>query len=167
MYCIDIVLFFSFPHLWCNHKRELHIFDGNSCASCWNQVYLHHLSSILNCVKNQARFDGKFYILQLAQLLSNSLSNYPFFIFLCPKIESIQYPGKNRVPELSKQYPGNFGQKISMFFENIAKSKNLCFLLHKNIFILVFFTTQNSIVQGVWIFSQMLEKFDKNLIKFF
>ena len=29
------------------------------------------------------------------------------------------------------------------------------------------FTTQNRIVQGVWIFSRILEKFDKNLIKYF
>ena len=48
-------------------------------------------------------------------------------------------------------------QKFSMFFKNIAKSKNLCFLLSKNIFILVFITTQN------W----LVEKFDKNLIKSF
>ena len=52
-----------------------------------------------------------------------------------------------------------------MFFENIAKSKKLCFLLQKNIFILVFFTTQNLIVQDV--FSRTLEKFDKNLTIFF
>jgi hypothetical protein len=51
-----------------------------------------------------------------------------------------------------------------MFFENIAKSKNLCFLLYNKVFILVFFTIQNRIVQGVWIFSWILEKLDKKLI---
>ena len=52
-------------------------------------------------------------------------------------------------------------------FEIIAKYKNLCFFLHKNIFMLVFFNTLNRIVEGVWIFSRILKKFDKNLIKYF
>ena len=65
-------------------------------------------------------------------------SNFSFFYV--PKQNPNRICEKNRVPELSKQYPRNFGY-VPMFFENILKVKNLCFLLHRNIFILVFFTT--------------------------
>ena len=71
-------------------------------------------------------------------------SNYPFIIFLCPKIEFKQYPWKK--PN-TLNYPNSIrenlamSQTFSMFFKNIAKFKNLCFLLHKIFSILVFFTT--------------------------
>ena len=67
----------------------------------------------------------------LQTTLINSLSkcsNYPLFIFLCPKIESKQNP----------RYHLDSPRTIQIVSE---KFKNLCFLLHRNIFILVFFTT--------------------------
>ena len=69
---------------------------------------------------------------RLLSVDTNSLSmwsNYPFFIFLCPKIVSVNYP--NSIGKILAT-----SQNFSMFFENIAKSKNVCFLFHKNIFIL-------------------------------
>ena len=42
------------------------------------------------------------------------------------------------------------------------KSFESC-LLHKFLFILVFFTIKNRIVQGVWIFSWILEKFQSRV----
>ena len=67
-------------------------------------------------------------------------SNYPFFIFLCPKIVSMKIPNTLNYSNSIRKILA-MSQNFSMFFENIAKSKNLCFLLHKDIYILVFFTT--------------------------
>ena len=64
-------------------------------------------------------------------------SNYPLFIFLCPKIESKNYPWKKTE---SLNYPNSIweilamSQIFSMFF------KNLCFLLNENSRCLNFFT---------------------------
>ena len=67
-------------------------------------------------------------------------SNYPFFIFLCPKIVSVKIPN-------TLNYPNSIRKILAMsqnFFENIAKSKNLCFFLHKNIFTLFYYTKSDS-----------------------
>ena len=73
-------------------------------------------------------------------------SYYPVFIFLCPKIESKNYPWKKTE---SLNYPNSIweilamSQIFSMFF------KNLCFLLNENSRCLDFFT------DTVWILENL------------
>ena len=63
-----------------------------------------------------------------------------FSFFYVPK--NVKKPNTLNYPNsISKMLARS--QKFSMIFENIAKCKRLCFLLHKNIFILEFLLHKN------------------------
>ena len=126
-----------------HHKGFEHGFQGVNLMG--QKVPIYHALSGCKPVKHKSMYKICWYIyLQIKSYSLSKCSNYPLFIFLCPKIESKQYPWKK--PN-TLNYPNSIrenlamSQTFSMFFKNIAKFKNLCFLLHKIFSILVFFTT--------------------------
>ena len=114
------------------------------CAARWLLTRLNKLQFLNFWIPHNLNL--KMFWLCAESYSLSKCSNYPLFIFLCPKIESKKYPWKKTE---SLNYPNSIweilamSQIFSMFF------KNLCFLLNENSRCLYFFT------DTVWILENL------------